>query len=163
MTTIGQVTATGKWHLNLHGLAACGTGTGRIIKATVQPATAASAYGKICRTCQRGLRRALTLVEAADAMPAGGYKVHYHFRSGTYMIFGPNAQNWSTASPWDALQSARKARGAQVRAMRAAKAERERAARHRTAGNLHCRECGCRLSDQDLLTPVVPGYCFNCV
>lgn len=161
MTTIGQVTTGGRYHLNLHGLAACGAGTGRILHSTVIPATSATAYGNYCKRCQRAMARTVTIDEVAAAVPNGGYKIRKAGRG--FMAFGPSAQNWDAASPWEALAITRRARGAQVRAARAAKAERERAAQQRAAvAHLHCQECGRRLSDQDLMTPVVPGYCFDC-
>lgn len=50
MITVGQVTRNGKTHLNLHGLAACGAGTGRIIAATIHEITPADT-GHVCRRC----------------------------------------------------------------------------------------------------------------
>jgi hypothetical protein len=164
MTTIGQVTTNGKWHLNLHGLAACGAGTGRIIRATITTATDLKAHGATCKRCLPGLRRDVTLTEATQALPKrGGYRIS-STRTGLLVLAGFGCGwNHTATTPWDAMRLARQHRGQVVRAERAAKAERaRRAATTAAVAHLHCRNCGGRLSDFDLHASPVEGLHFDC-
>lgn len=163
MTTIGQVTTGGMYHINLHGLAACGSGSGRILRTTIIPATDPSAWGKCCQRCQAALRREVTLAEARAALPKG-YRInpfHQHYMASSNIC----GHNWSngTISPWEALRAARQDAGRRAHTARIAREERERQAQQRkSVSHTHCRECGTWLTEFDLVARSVEGYCFNC-
>jgi hypothetical protein len=164
MTTIGQVTTGGRYHLNLHGLAACGSGTGRIIASTVVPATTAAAHKHTCKRCMRGLARDLALEEATAGLPRG-YRISS--TSVGLLVLAPFGTGWNTAaaSPYEAMRAARVHRGQVVRSAQAAKAEAEaerKAAKGAAAAHFYCRECGGRLSDFDLNASPVVGMHFDC-
>jgi hypothetical protein len=161
-TTIGQVTTGGLYHLNLHGLAACGSGAGRIHKNTIIPATSADAWGKVCKRCQRGLRRDVTVAEAQTAAPKG---MRINQTNAGILITSAALDGWNAAAPtaWNALLAARLRRGEQIRAAQAAKAARAtREAGRSAAAAHHCRECGKRLQWEEYGATNMPGHCFNC-
>jgi len=162
MATIGQVTTGGRYHTNLHGLAACGAGSGRIRKNTIIPATSADAWGTVCKRCIRGLRRNVTAADAQAAAPRG---LRISQTNAGLLVTSTALDGWNTsaATAWDALRAARLRRGEQIRTAQAAKAERAAREATRSAAAAHyCRECGNRLQWEEYGATNMPGYCFNC-